>query len=270
MTRLLRIARAALGALLAGLAITASGCVAPADTIPAEKAVPPQVRVGAASSLKPVLERLASDYESVSGVRPVASFGASGVLAKQVDAGAPLDVLVLADDRALASLQQRSLLTSVAAEPFIGNALVVVVPADSTRSVASARDLSACERIAFADPAVAPLGKAAQTWLEKRGAWRAVEPRLVRAGDAAGTAELVARGEVDSGIVFASQAHGRADLKVAYLVPAAESGPIAYRAAIVSGGRPRRAADFVAYLASERARSLLLDAGFRPVAGVRP
>jgi molybdate transport system substrate-binding protein len=256
--------------LVACATIAVSGCadarVRATDAPPA----PPEVRVGAASSLKPVFARLASDYESISGVRPVATFGASGALAAQVDAGAPLDVLVLADDAALTKLHDSARLTTVAAEAFVGNALAVVVPADSKRTIATAADLAACERVAFADPAVAPLGKAARAWLEKRGAWKAVEPRLVRASDAAGTAELVARGEVDAGVVFANQAHDRSDLRVAFVVSQAESGPIAYRAAVVRGGRPRRAADFVSYLSSARARALLLDAGFRLPAGVQP
>ena len=70
---------------LGGLAISAS-CIQ--ETRPT---------VGVAASLRSVMPDVAEAYEKITGDRPPAfSFGASGTLAKQLEAGAPLSGVVLA------------------------------------------------------------------------------------------------------------------------------------------------------------------------------
>lgn len=241
--------RAAALALLALLAATAAGAE--------------ELRVGGAVSLREPLRELARRYGDAAEVR--LAFAASNVLAAQVRAGAPLQLLVSADPQVLDRLEREGLVRERV--PFAGNRLVVVVPSDARFVPGRAADLLApgIRRIAIPEHAV-PVGRYARAWLARHGLAEAVEARAVHTEHARATLAAVDRGDADAAIVYASDARLARSARVAFEVPADEQPAILYEAAVLAGA-PEAAHDFAAFLAGETGSRVLRAAGFSPPPG---
>lgn len=242
-----------------------AGCAAPVADSPAATSAPPELRVSAASSLKGVLERTAPAFERDHGVRLVFNFGASGVLEKQIEAGVPADVFASASPTQIAALEERGLVSPSASVTFARNDLVVFVPLDNRAGISGPDDLEKAARLVTGNPDTAPHGTKAREWLKARGVWDTLKPRFVFAENAAQTLDYVARGEVEAGLGFASEATGSERVRVVYTVPADEIAPAEYVAApLASAERPTLAAAYVAYLRSSATQAALTRAGFLP------
>src|ERR1700739_3401538 len=90
------------------------------------------VLVFAAASLADALDQVDRAYAARTGVEVKASFAASSLLAKQIEAGAPADVFFSADRESMDYLEQRGLLKPGSRRDLLGNALVLVGPVAST------------------------------------------------------------------------------------------------------------------------------------------
>ena len=147
---------------------------------------------------------------------------------------------------------------------FAGNDLVILVPAGNPKGVRGPADLAQATRLTTGDPAAAPHGAKAKEWLTSISLWDLTQPKFAFAANAAQTDDYVARGEVDAGIGFASDAKGRGDIEIAYTVPAAEYTAVTYVAApINASSQPRLAASFVEYLLTPEVQTALADAGLK-------
>ena len=126
---------------------------------------------------------------------------------------------------------------------FAANSLVLIVPADSKAAAPTAlNDLTApgVKRIAYGDPASVPVGRYTEGALRAAGVWDAVSAKGVLAANVRQSLDYVARGEVDAGFVFGTDAAimpGR--VKVALTVPTKTA--ITYPIAVVrTAATPRR------------------------------
>jgi len=227
--------------------------------------VPIELRVSAASSLQSVLTSSAAAFEKAHNVKLILNFGASGLLAKQIEGGAPADVLLSASPAVVAILETDGLVSSRDSATFAGNALVVLVPKGDPAGIRGPQDLIRAARLTTGDPTVTSHGQKAVEWLTGLGLWSTLESKFVLAANAAQTDEYVARGEVDAGIGFASDAHGRSDIEVAYVVPSGQITPIRYVAAAVTASRQQALASaYLSFLLSPRAQAAFVAAGFEP------
>src|SRR5580700_2017494 len=100
-----------------------------------------QVMVFAAASLADSLKQIASDYEKSSGDKVVFNFAASGVLARQIEAGAPADVFISADEKQMDTVAAKGLLVPDSRRNLLGNSLVIVTTPENT-TIHSAMDLT--------------------------------------------------------------------------------------------------------------------------------
>lgn len=229
-----------------------------------ESAAPVELDVSAASSLKKVLTDTAGEFEKANGVRLVFNFGATGQLMKQVEGGAPVDVFIAASPSAVATLAAEGLVSADEDVTVAGNTLVILVPKGNPASITGPGDLRGAERVVTGDPAVAPHGQKAQEWLTGLGLWKALASRFVYAANASQTDDLIARGEVDAGIGFASDATGRDDIEIAYTVPDGEIKSIRYVAVPVGdSSRAVLAQAYLDYLLTASAQQAFFDHGFR-------
>jgi len=271
LSRALYVAGSAMTVLLTVVMAAASGCAPPAPPTDIRlgggsgPAAPIELAVSAASSLKNVLTEGASAFEKANNVKLVFNFGASGQLVKQIEGGAPADVFLSASPAAVATLAAEGLASADASAMFAGNTLVVLVPNGNPAGIHGPDDLAKAARLTTGDPAVAPHGQKAVEWLTGLGLWDSLRPRFVFAANAAQTDEYVARGEVDAGIGFASDATGRSDLEIAHTVPGDRIKPIRYVGVPVAAtSQPALARAYIAYLVSEDMQSLFTGAGFQP------
>jgi molybdate transport system substrate-binding protein len=248
------------GALLTGCDSTptdASGTTAPSP--------PARLRISAASSLRAALEYSAAEFEDENNVEIECNFAASGILQKQIEAGAPVDAFISASAAQVATLVAEGLIVPEAASVFAGNRLVIFVPAGNPARITDPNDLLRARRIVIGNPETAPHGTKAREWLTGLELWERLGPRLVYAENAAQTLDYVARGEVDAGIGFASETTGRTSVEAVYTVPSTAITPILYVAAPILGAeQPALAASYISYLSSPRAQRTLVDSGFLP------
>ncbi|TFG92572.1 MAG: molybdate ABC transporter substrate-binding protein, partial [Myxococcales bacterium] len=199
-------------------------------------AEPREVLVGAAASLaEPMAVVVAAYGADRPELRMRLVVGASNVLAEQMRAGAPIDLLVSADPRVVDRLAADAIVDPARRVRLAGNRLVVLVRPGLRIPVASAEQLVSAEirRVALPDTAV-PVGRYARDWLSARGLLAPLEPRLVATADARATLVAVDAGDVDAAIVYATDARLASSALVAFEIAADEQPEIVYEAALGS------------------------------------
>jgi molybdate transport system substrate-binding protein len=228
------------------------------------------VTVFAAASLTDALRALGQEWAARGNPAPRLSFAASSALARQIEQGAPAHLFLSADQRWMDYLQERNAIVNATRTSPLGNALVLITPADApARGVTLARGtdlaalLGANERIAVADPAHVPAGRYARAALEWMGQWAALEPRLARAANVRAALLLVERGETPFGIVYATDLGASPRVALAGTFPAGSHPPIAYPVALTrraAGNAQARA--FHAFLTGPEAAPAWARFGF--------
>src|SRR5262245_52063277 len=104
-------------------------------------APPGEILVFGAASLSESLQEAGKQFEAAGNGKVAFSFGSSADLARQIEAGAPADVFFSADTARMDSVEKAGLVKKADRREFLSNALVVIVPSNSTATVTSAKDL---------------------------------------------------------------------------------------------------------------------------------
>jgi molybdate transport system substrate-binding protein len=220
--------------------------------------------VSVASSFRNVATELVAAFEAEHpGTTVRFNHGPSGMLARQIEDGAPVDVFVSAGWPEVERLAAEHLVTG---EPVVvaGNRLVVVVPEGSPWIGREPRALLVAPgvaRIASGDPATVPFGAYAKQALEAAGLWDEVRPKLVYASEVRQALTYAEQHAVDAAIVYATDARIARRASLVGEVPGA-AGLRIETVAVRLGQPGPLAADFVALLRSPRARAALAAAGF--------
>lgn len=234
-------------------------------SVPASDKAPVELRVSAAASLKKPFQRLQPVFEKASGVRLVYNFAASGVLQRQIEAGAPADVFASASPKQVDALIDESLVSAEDTRTFATVDLVLAVPEGNPGRIESPRDLSRARLVAVGDPQTAPHGMQAQKYLSRLGLWRSLEGRVSLGSNAEETLRTIERREADAGFVFASQLVGGHGVRAVFTVPSDLLPRSRYVVAPVFGTRqPAAAAEFVEFLGSPAGQAFLATDGFLP------
>ena len=245
--------RPLLAALLAGLVAMAPAGARAGDLV-----------VSAASSLTQAFRELAPAFEAQNtGIRLLLNFGASDALLAQIARGAPADVFASADQETMDRAEADRRLVPGTRRDFAGNALVVVTPAGGP-PLKTLADLQRPEvrRIALGNPSGVPAGRYARAALEAARLWTVLEPKAVFAQNVRQALDYVARGEVEAGFVYASDATAQGD-KVRLAFAVATPTPIRYPIAVVADGpNPQAARRFVDFVRSPEAQAMLARHGF--------
>ncbi len=223
--------------------------------------------VSAASSLSNAFRDLAPAFEAANpGSRVSFNFAASDTLLVQIANGAPVDVLASADEQVMERAVAAKLLQPDSKRDFIGNSMVLITPSDSARPLHSLPDLlhGRIKRVALGRPASVPAGRYAQAALQAAGIWNQIEAKAVYAQNVRQCMDYVARGEVDAGFVYGSDATLMRDrVKVAFIVKT--PGPVRYPIAIVAGSaNTPLAKGFIDLVLSPAGQAVLIRHGFTP------
>lgn len=196
--------------------------------------------VFAAASLKPALDAFVADWPMPLAI----SYGGSGTMARQVAAGAPADVVILAARDWMEWLAGEGVLdgapVNLATNRLILAAPPGAKPVELTEAALLAR-LGPEGRMAMGDPMSVPAGRYGQQALETLGLWAQLAPRALTAENVRAALAFVARGDVPLALVYRSDARGTG-VEVAATIPASAHAPIRYPAAQVAGARPGAAA----------------------------
>jgi molybdate transport system substrate-binding protein len=224
-----------------------------------------ELTVHAAASLTEAMQEIGAAYEKESGDKLQFNFGASSMLARQIEEGAPADLFFSADEAKMDALEKKGLLLPGTRHSLLSNVLVIVVPADAGSAPKSAADLAKPEfkKLALAEPQTVPVGIYAREYLQKLGLWDALKEKVVPTENVRGTLAAVESGNVDTGIVYKTDSLISKKVKVAVEIPAAEGPKISYPVAVLkSSKQPERAKNFAEYLVGPTARSIFAKFGF--------
>jgi len=240
------------------LALAASGALA--DTI----------TVSAAASLTDAFKEIAKGFEAKNpGDTVQLNFAGSGALFQQIDKGAPVDVFASADQVTMDRAQKNGLVIDGTRQTFVQNTLVLIQPSAATAKVDSLESLKdkTVQRIAVGNTDSVPVGRYTKAALEAAGHWEALQPKVILTQNVRQALDYVARGEVDAGFVYGSDAALMADkVKVSYAVPV--KTPVSYPIAVIKNGSNQAGAKrFIAEVTSESGQKILARYGFVPVAG---
>lgn len=222
------------------------------------------ITVSAAASLTNAFRDIAPLFEAAHpGSKLQLNFGASGALLQQIAKGAPADVFASADQETMDQATQQGLVKQ-GRRDFAANTLVVIVPATTARAPRAVGDLAqpAYARIAIGLPASVPVGRYTKAVLEAAGLWAAIEPKMIGAHNVRQALDYVARGEVDAGFVYATDAALVAGkVRLALTVPTTK--PILYPVApLAAAPNAVGAQRFVDFLFTPPAQAVLARYGF--------
>ena len=133
--------------------------------------------------------------------------------------------------------------------------------------MASFKDLMKPEvkRIAIGNPRTVPAGEYAREVLTSLKLWDALEPKLILTENVRQALVYVIRGEVEGGLVYATDAQsaGR-EVQVAAAAPEGSHRPVIYPIAVVTASKvPALARAFVDLALSDEGQEVLRAHGFR-------
>lgn len=220
----------------------------------------PAINVAAASDLKPALDKIKANYEAESGQKVDVTYGSSGLLARQVEQGAPIDIFISASTVYIDELENKNLLRGRDRMTLAYGRLALIFGGETKGKNLNDLVGGSVERIAIANPQHAPYGAAARDALTNVKLWDRVENKMVYGDNVAQAFQYLSSGDVNAAIVALSHAIDN-DIKYA-VVDERLHRPLAVTLAVVSRDSGD-VAPFLSYLKSEDARQVLLDYGYK-------
>ena len=170
------------------------------------------LRIAAASSLQFALNEIIDEYRQTNkAVNIQIVYGSSGNLYRQIVQGAPFDLFLSADGSLADKLFEAGVATD-AGDAFGQGQLVLAVspraaePVSADATLATLNAQSGSFRLAIANPAHAPYGKAAREYLQAINRWGSVKSALVYGEKVSQATQYVSSGAADAGIVSLSLA----------------------------------------------------------------
>jgi molybdate transport system substrate-binding protein len=225
-----------------------------------------ELTVSAAISLKNAFEEMGKLYEMKhAGTKVFFNFGASGDLARQIEAGASVDVFASAAQKDMDDLAVKGLILKDTRADFVRNILVLITPKPGT--IKSFTDLTSdrVKRIAAGNLKTMPAGRYAAEVFDYYKITGLIKGKLIYAENVRQVLDYVARGEVDAGIVYATDAAIRS--KEVHPVAEAPEGshkPAVYPIAVTKGAKNEaEARTFIDVVRSKEGAAIMKKYGFR-------
>lgn len=222
------------------------------------------VTVFAAASLRDALTEASVLWERKSGQTVRLSFAGSSALARQVQAGAPADLIWLASRDWMDHLDTLGLLKEGTIVPLVGNEMVLVGTKDAPPVPLGPEIVSYLgeERLAMALVNAVPAGIYGKAALTHFGLWQELAARVAQTDNVRAALALVALGEAPLGIVYASDAKAEQRVTVLATFPPDSHPAITYPAALVADSTAVGAQELLTFLQSPIAKEVFLRHGF--------
>jgi molybdate transport system substrate-binding protein len=256
MAKLKSMQRLAIGAstILGVLALTA----APQGT--AARAA--EVKVAVAANFTEPVKEIAPLFAKATGYELVLSFGATGQFYAQIGQGAPFEILLSADKATPAkAVAEGHAVPGTQFTYAIGKLVLYSKTVGLVEGEGTLRS-GKFEKIAIANPAVAPYGVAGDEALEALGVFETLSPKVVRGNTIAQTYQFVETGNAELGFVALSQVIF-VPSGSRWLVPAKLYSEIAQDAVLLKAGAGNDAARaFLAFLKGPQARAVIEKYGY--------
>ena len=233
--------------------------------------------VAAAASLRNVLPEMVDVYVAKDRTTPRITFGSSGNLLRQIRQGAPYELFLSADESYPLDLARAGLARDEGTIYGVGRLVILIPRSSKLRPDGSLSDLESAlqdgrlERLAIANPAHAPYGKAAREALQRKQLWESIEAHLVVGENVGQAVQFALSGSADGGIVAyaLSLIPAVAERSHANLIPQAWHAPLRQRMVMLRHAS-KAAERFYKFLQSKEARAIFARHGFLPGGGDLP
>jgi molybdate transport system substrate-binding protein len=224
------------------------------------------VSVAVASNFTAPMQRIAQEFERDTGHRAVLAFGSTGSFYAQIKNGAPFEVLLAADDETPARIEQERLgIVGTRVTYATGRLALWSITPGLVDDQGEVLRRGGFERIAIANPKLAPYGLAAIETLTTLGLLQRLQPKFVQGENITQTYQFVASGNASVGFVAVSQItrDGKITEGSRWIVPAAHHRPILQAAILLNPGKDRPAAAALwAYWRGAKARAMIRSFGY--------
>ena len=225
-----------------------------------------EVSVAVAANFAAPMQKIAQAFEQDTGHRAKLAFGSTGKFYAQIKNGAPFAVLLAADDETPARLEKEGFAVAATRFTYATGRLALwskrtAVVDDQGEVLRTGR----FDKLAIADPKLAPYGIAAQEVMQKMGVWPALSAKLVQGESIGQTFQFVNSENASLGFVALSQIwlDGRVTQGSAWLVPQALHSPLKQDAVLLGPGQDNPAAKaLLKYLQTEPAQAIIQRHGY--------
>ncbi len=245
---------------IVALAQMLSGAAPPAPEPVAE------VAVSAASSLTDAMKQASAAFGKVGGPAIVFNFGASSLLARQIEEGAPADLFFSADEAKMDDLDRKGLVDKDSRRSLLSNTLVIVVTREGGPDVHGAADLMnpAIRSLALGETRSVPVGIYAREYLVRQKLWNGLKAKVVPTENVRAALAAVESGNADTAIVYKTDALISSRVRIAFEVAVDDGPKISYPVAVLRGAKNSTGARrFLAFLASPEGLAIFRKFGFR-------
>ena len=225
-----------------------------------------EVSVAVAANFTAPMQKIAQMFEQETGHKAVLAFGSTGNLYAQIKNGAPFQILLAADDETPARIEKDGL--GVANSRFTYATGKLVLWSKQAGFVDDKGDVlrnGKFDRIAVANPKLAPYGAAAVETLTKLGLLETMKPKFVQGENISQTYQFIATENAQLGFVALSQVYADGRLKEgsAWIVPADRHQPIKQDAVLLTVGKDNAAATaLLGYLRSDKIKTVIRSFGY--------
>jgi molybdate transport system substrate-binding protein len=248
------------GALLAVLPVFG------ADTKKSKAGAGTEIIIAAAASLTDAMnEEIALYAKKEPSVKVTPTYGSSGTLRKQIEQGAPADIFISANESHMDALKTAGLIDNSTAKNMFENKVVLITPKDSRAGLKTYGDCATdkVSRIALGIPESVPAGDYAKQVFTTLNIWDKVSAKAVFAKDVRQVLTYVEQGEVDAGVVYATDAAISQKITVVCEAPEGSCKPIIYPGAVVKDSAHADIAKaFFAFLSTDEAGRIFAKYGF--------
>ena len=226
-----------------------------------------EIQVAVAANFSAAAQKIAAQFEHDTGHVVKLSFGATGKFYAQIEAGAPFDVLLAADQATPGKLVSEGKAVPATLRTYAVGKLVLW-SADPALVDGKGEVLKSdtWKHLSVADAKLAPYGQAARETLAALKLTDAVQARVVTAENIGQAYQFVQTGNAELGFVALGQVQPPDGSKAPgsmWLVPDSLYTPIRQDAVVIATTKASKAAtDFVDYLASDKARVVIKAYGY--------
>jgi len=230
----------------------------------AQTSLAADLHIAVASNFSAPIKQLTTEFEITSGHEVTLSFGSSGKFYAQIQHGAPFDVFLSADQTKPAALEAQGMIAPASRFTYAIGALALW--SSQADLVDQSGDILASQnfnKIALANPRLAPYGVAAVEVLEALKLRAATESKWVQGENIAQTFQFVSSGNADLGFVALSQIIGIGETESAWIVPSEYYQPIRQDAVLLPKAKSNDAAKaFMVFLQGPTAKSIIESYGY--------
>lgn len=222
------------------------------------------LKVFAATGAMLPVKEICDSFEKSYHIKVDENFAASGLLARQLNAGAEADVFISANKQWINFLKENKLIEENTIKIFARNKLVLICPINNNIELDFTKDFdiesAINDKISIGDPKYVPVGKYAKQMLDSLNWFNKIQEKIILAKDVTSVLHYVELGECDWGIVYYSEALKSDKVKIAYEIPQNLYSPIIFYIGLLNENE--RSIQFMNCLKRASSKDILTKYGF--------